>query len=176
MDYEEMKKQPAKRLGPGGTIVVGVILIVIGILSAFVLGHSNMKEGDASSSWPHVEGVISVSEVTSEGTHVESTSRYHTKIIYDYVVENKTFTSDRLDFRLGGHTYDRVEARAIVAQYPKGKKIAVYYKPEDPSLSCLEPGLRVGGAFSVGIGCILIGIIVVASGIFAKIKAIGSGG
>ncbi len=37
--------------------------------------------------------------------------------------------------------YTRGEAKAKASSYTVGSKLAVYYDPKDPAVSCLEPGV-----------------------------------
>ena len=52
----------------------------------------------------------------------------------------------------------------MVARYPEGKRVTVYYDPDDAATATLEPG-AVGGIFNMAMvagGLMLVGGIVVA--------------
>ena len=57
------------------------------------------------------------------------------KLRYRYVVNGESREGYRLRFGVFRKT---IEAR--VKQYPKGKKVRVFYRSTEPSLSVLEPG------------------------------------
>jgi hypothetical protein len=93
------------------------------------------------------------------------------EISYEYVVDGQTFTSDRISFRLDGNrSHVRQDVAEIVDQYGSETTVTVYYQADDPSVSCLESGVNLGGLFLIGIACIAIGLLVVASGVFATIR------
>src|SRR5262245_18265899 len=48
---------------------------------------------------------------------------------------------------LGELTIGSEGASRIVAQYPPGRRVTVYYNPRDPSQSTLRPGPAIGHAF-----------------------------
>ena len=153
--------------------MAGLILAGIGFLMAFVIGGTSMQLGEASTNWPTVEGVIKSAQIGDTGRPArEGDSRsYHPEIRYEYLVDGETFTSERISFRLEGiQSHARPEIAEIVASYRPGSKVTVHYNPEDPSVSCLETGMNVGGLVLIGMVCMAIGLLVVLSGTVAAIR------
>ncbi len=175
MDNVEMKGKPARKLGPVGIIVVGLIPLVIGFLLTFVWGYSDRQDGDASAYWPQAEGVVTASKFISRGSRKMDNLKYYPKVSYEYTVKGRTFTSSRIRFQIGGYySTNRLGIEQIIKEYPVKKKIAVYYDPQDPAKSCLETGSTGGTTFLVGMLCMLIGFILIVSAIVAAIKSHGS--
>lgn len=104
--------------------------------------------GVASEKWPTVNAKVTSSIVkkvqTKHGTRDEA------QIHYQYVVDGKTFDSDRIKF--GGMQLQSHDL--MVAAFPKGKQISIHYKPGDPGVSCLSTGVNqysVGMVFAIAI-------------------------
>ena len=56
---------------------------------------------------------------------------------YRYFVGSHQYEGDRPTFIRDGNYY---WAKSVVARYPVGRTVNVYYRPDDPSDSVLEPG------------------------------------
>ena len=72
-------------------------------------------------------------------------------------------------FAIGGKIYDdESTARKVLKQYPPGKKVKVYYHPENPTISCLESGCSWDCylLFVFGLLFILIGFYGIYLGIY----------
>lgn len=173
MNQNETQPTTYIRLGTVGTIVAGLVLVGFGLLMAVVIGGPAMEEGAQSEDWPTVDGVVKKSRVGDTGRpHREGENReYFPVVSYEYVVDDETYTSDRINFRLEGiRSHVRPEIEEVVDQYHPGSKVTVYYNPVEPGVSCLETGVHVGGIALIGVVCIVIGLLVVVSGVIAAIR------
>ncbi|MCX7759923.1 MAG: DUF3592 domain-containing protein [Hydrogenothermaceae bacterium] len=91
--------------------------------------------------WKKTEGVI----LESLPKRVENITRYQTYepfIEYVYYVNNKEFKSSRVfitDFQSDINTVQK-----ILSEFPKGKKVEIYYNPFNPSESILKKNLHAG--------------------------------
>jgi len=121
----------------------------------------------ASTRWPSAEGrVISSSvEMVEEvhrlrrGSRIEAPA-YRAAVTYSYRVGDALYTGDRVSFgdyssSIPGH------ARNICERYPPGKTIEVYYDPEDPRVSVIEPGVSVGAVMPLLIGLVFVTVGVI---------------
>jgi hypothetical protein len=59
---------------------------------------------------------------------------------YKYSVEGTEYTSRQISFDLLGDPGGRGGAETVVARYPVGRSVAVYYVPDNPATAILEPG------------------------------------
>jgi hypothetical protein len=169
MDPTETQNSDYKRLGPVGTVVSGLILAGVGFILAFVLGQSAMKDGAESDNWPSVMGKVTASKVTSFGSRDDRS--YRPEVSYEYSVNGQKYIFNRINFDVGGiQSHIRLEMVEITDRYRPGTQIDVYYKPEDPGVSCLETGMRLGSGFVIGIGCIAFGLLIVISGMIAGLR------
>jgi hypothetical protein len=117
-----------------------------------------------SQQWPSVEGEITSSYVQRDVRAIENSSKkptYTPKISYQYTVNGKTYTGEKISFSGGEGGEKKNEAQAVVDHYFSGKKIAVYYDPEHPKKAVLETGFRWQTFMpcAAGLGFLIVGII-----------------
>ena len=113
-------------------IICGSISSIIGIISLIVLLFE-VSFLIRSKRWPAVFGTVQSSreeEVTYTGDSV-SASAYHPAIFYRYEVDGKQYTS------LERHLSQTDDLR-LVAEYPVGMRVNVYYNPKKPKESTLK--------------------------------------
>lgn len=147
--------------------VVIAIIIVSGLISALgitalVIGMQEIIDATSSRDWPEASGTVIHSKI--ENTETTSTGKrnreysYQADIKYKYFVNGKTYVGDRISW---GEVSNKDIAQRRVDNYPVGREITVYYDPEIPEKSVLEPGYSSGLLFLplLGIGAILCAII-----------------
>jgi hypothetical protein len=112
---------------------LGILLVVAGgslvVTSFLLLGNSAARRH-----WPMVQGEVL-------HTQVAGTRAFHPEIVYSYTVNNQKYSdTTAMDSpAFGGRNNKYDVARKIVAEYPTGKAVSVYYDPTDPSISTLRP-------------------------------------
>lgn len=133
-------KSKSKR-GSGTTSPVGCLslfgliwmLIVLGI-DGFLL-HSGYKMLDARERYLSVPGVVVQSRV-DEQTDSDGTT-YTPFVEYEYEVGGQTYRGDR-DSMFNFSSSSRSNARDVVDRYPAGKRVEVFYDPDDYTESVLD--------------------------------------
>src|SRR3954465_2652022 len=127
---------------PGGFIVTVVtipFLIFIGILVIVML--RSVRKGSAGKHWPATDGRILSSEVTShrsldsDGTH---TTIYEPAVQYEYNANGQRYQSKEISFGGIDGTSSTDFAEGVVAKYPLGSAVQVFYNPAKPSEAVLE--------------------------------------
>ena len=78
-------------------------------------------------------------------------------ITYEYMIGEQKFISNRVNFGYQAMS-DRSYAQGYVDKYFVGKKVIVFYDPNDPSISVLEPQVRWYTPFSFYIMLLLIAL------------------
>ncbi len=119
--------------------------------------------GQASLTWPSVEGKITSSYVSVHDSSMPSDDvrrkSYRASIKYTYVVDRTTYKGSTISFAPFGR-----HARKTVNKYRRGARVRVYYDPDDPETAVLEAGtttatlVLLGGAAGFLVFVILFSI------------------
>lgn len=122
----------------------------------------------ASRTWPKAVGKIVAAAVSTiyernsgdtESTLNRTTKKYRADVQYTYRVGQRDFAAAAITLGWAPLYGFARDAEAVVAKYPAGAEVDVYYDPANPELCMLEPESRGG---------------VLAPLIFAMIFAVGS--
>jgi len=129
----------------------------LGIL-ALSSGLQRFWQGNASQSWPAVEGKVLFSRVNAsesrDSDHARTTS-FSPQFVYEYVVDGaKHFNNRRRFGRIEGSSEDW--AKDIAGRYEKGRTVLVHYYPADPDVAVLEPGNNSEGLWLPGVGLVAL--------------------
>ena len=100
-----------------------------------------------SENWDKGTATITSSEIEKterrskdpQGFNQTSTS-YSVRVKYSYTVEGSNYEGNTIGFGTMSHN-EKSDAQEELKSYPKGKKIDVYYDPENPSDSVLKKGV-----------------------------------
>ena len=124
--------------------IIGINLMISGTI--FILGYIALTSGlnkidqaKASTQWPTVEGTIVQSEMlmpNAENEKKKDPLAHATVIIYRYQVDGKWMMGNRVSWNTN-HTKEIAQKR--MHTYPLNKTVRVYYNPDNPNLSILEP-------------------------------------
>ena len=118
-------------------------------VSFAIYGWTILQNSQMSNRWPSVQGQIVSSHVRINSD--EDGVSYFPEIRFKYVVDDHLYTSDTVNFgQYGNSNESRVQK--IVNQYERGKEVLVYYDPDQPLTSVLEPGVIGSGFFVFGLG------------------------
>jgi hypothetical protein len=114
--------------------VVGGMAIYVGAIYLWAF----KKERD-SKSWPKTRGVITHSSIESDLVNVGGGSAVvvRPKIIYEYEVNRKKYTSSQLAIT-ERNTASEDLAREKAEKYSPGQQVDVYYDPRNPSFAILN--------------------------------------
>ena len=157
--------------------IIGLIISLIGfvlfLLSALAIANSLFAKD-----WIMTIGKITHSEVYISKSDGDFTATYRPNIIFEYSVFGEKFICDRLYFGVKiMSSGNLVNSRKLVEKYPVNKEVAVFYKPDKPKQSVIEPGIHfvLGRLFLISIFLIAIGISMFLNGdlvlwLFEQIK------
>jgi hypothetical protein len=116
-----------------------LIFVIVGALVLY-FGFRDLQRAKASAAWPTAQGMVQRSSVEyHRGSKGGGT--YHAEIMYEFTVDKTTFSGADVAFGDYGSS-NPSHARRIVNKYPQGKRVPVYYMPENPDVCVLEPGLK----------------------------------
>ena len=148
-----MEERTNKQTGCLSSILAMGIFLLVGAGLSF-WGWNILQNARASAAWPTAEGRVTKSEVTLS-TDAEGADSYSPEVTYTYTVDSTSHTNDTIKF--GENAYgSRKKAEGIAANYPVGRNVTVYYDPEQPGRSVLEPGVSAGSYIVLGIGVFFI--------------------
>ena len=172
----------------------GGLVTILGAVcgAAFVLGFigtgvfliyrnlQSRKRAEASQGWPSTVGQIGESRVT-HSTHTDSegdtSDSYAPYVEYTYQVAGQTFTGRDITFGFKQGYGNASKAQAVLAQYPVGAQVSVYYDPADPQQAVLE---RKAGGYGVGLALgivfLAVGTCLGCGGIFALFSTLMAAG
>lgn len=137
------------RLVAWGALLLGALLSLWGV--------QEVRHGFASKNWPATGGQIHSVE---RGYRQDPRDEYYEEALYTYTVKGRPYRGDRIRFGpatslLEGFFSARKTERSVT--YPKGAKVKVYYKPDDPSVAVLQPGARGETFMGLLVGLALAG-------------------
>jgi hypothetical protein len=142
-------------LGPITAMGLGVVAI-----GAYV---NLLRERLASRHWPTAAGKITASAVESEvDTQTDDKGHHSTQTVYRpairfaYRVGEREYHSSHWKWGWTALYSSPARPEAIVAQYPVGKEVPVYYDPAQPETAVLDPVNKTGVGVSLLVGIFLI--------------------
>jgi hypothetical protein len=145
-------------------LIGAIVSLSLGLL-VIVAGVEINRRGDTTRSWPTTPGTILVSEV------VTLKSKFEAVITYTYTIESHTYTSDRIYHRALPYYSEREQAQVLVAEFPPGQTVPIYYNPADPQYAVLVPGKTIEGTIFIVIGAVLLVFGLVGIAAFRSGKA-----
>lgn len=126
------------------------LFVIVGV-TVFGFGVRQYMRAQKSNSWPYVMGEVVYSDV--ERRSDEDGTTYSAEVEYEFTVADRLLSGNLVKF---GETSssNSSHARRIVNRYPVGSEVRVFYDPNDPYLSVLEPGVHASTYFMPGFGLI----------------------
>ena len=134
---------------------------ILWIIAAFALGFGSigvvgtarqLVRRQRSKSWPVAAGRVTHSEMTVEAKRSakSDTTMYGARIAYTYTIGGVEYEGNQVDWLDDIKTNFDSPARKLVAKYPVGQLVNVYYDPADPKTALLEPW-RLRGIFFIAL-------------------------
>jgi len=126
-------------------IAIGSGVFLLGIALLIHVRFSRDDEGGGSTwKWPATPGRVIDSRIEIR-LHRTQPADYADRILYEYTVKGRVYHSQAVDLQ-ARDVRDRSAMYALVAAYPTGKAVTVWYDPANPSHALLVP--QTGGANS----------------------------
>jgi len=123
----------------GGLVVIVTLAFSIGLIW---VGLNGYIQADKSKSWPSTDGLVVISYASEEvdSSSYERIPYYVPNISYDYTIDDRQYYGGSQKGLEVSKYQTREEAEAVIAKFPKGGTVPVYYKLGQPSESVLELG------------------------------------
>jgi hypothetical protein len=137
---------------PRWPVSTGSRCIFAGLLAIVVFSPLYYVQ-NKSKSWPTTEGVVTKSAV------LHSAEKDTLNFSYTYSVEQRRFTSSRVNNALINR-FGGLDPQQAASTYSVGRKVIVYYDPENPGDALLEPGASSQTIWGIvfGVVAFLLGI------------------
>ena len=123
---------------------VGMYFLAVTLLLCTPLGVwgtvNQFRQARASESWPQVLGTIEAAWIRENKLGNNLRGSFTAEIEYVYVVDNKTLIGKQI----APHKQEygtREEAQKLIAPYPIRSQQPIFYNPDEPTESMLEPGV-----------------------------------
>lgn len=116
------------------TYIIIILLVILGGIVTSVWGIRVLKQSRIASAWPTVDGVVTESEPESEHDELLPHIRFEYRV-------NDQALSNTIKFPPDTNPLPEF-ARSYIEKFPVGQNVQVYYNPENPSDSTLEPSLQ----------------------------------
>jgi hypothetical protein len=134
-------------------MIAGVIAVCMGVNAAQALMHAR-----ESVNWPSVKGEAVRSDYSQYNKRTRKTTNVIGDVSFTYVVNGKKYHAKNIYF--GAYPDE-----AMRRKYENGTLVEVYYRPSDPSLAVLHPGLSPHSYSGVmGSGLVLLVALGLAAG------------
>ena len=141
-------------------LVIGILVFVLLILNAIFLGviFFMRRKMAAVSQWPSTMGAVNSSYLERRSSSEGGSTNYPV-VQYSYQVGGQTYQGTKL---APGPEVGGTGAGKVVARYPEGAQVMVFYNPENPSDAVLErkaPAQWLIWLLLIVFDCVLCGVI-----------------
>jgi hypothetical protein len=144
-------------LSPEARMWVSVGMLIFGVVVC-LWGARTLYFCLTSKSWPTTEGTVTSKEYVREEEYKHGRTDYYYRVSYTYSVEGVDYSSDNVRFGIQvlSPFFSAIE-RSEAAHYSPGVKVTVYYHPDRPGVSVLEPGHAFDSVLMVMLGIVVAG-------------------
>jgi len=117
------------------------IFFIAGMTAAYFTFFKPVYNLISASSWEPVQAKVISSRVKSHSDSDGTT--YSIEILYEYKINGQTYRNDSYNF-MNFSSSGYKSKRQITRQYPKGKKITIYFDPDNPHSSVINRNFTAG--------------------------------
>ncbi len=144
-----------------GLLCIGsfLLLFVAGGVYLIVTSVRSRRKAQASQSWPSVTGRVLAADIVEYVSRDEdkTTRSYHLAVQYEYEVNGQRYVGDKVNIGPVRRNINPRRSQEILARYPVGGNVTVYYNPVNPQEAVLERAAAHTTAILVlGIALILV--------------------
>ena len=140
-------------------LTVGALFLLAGIFVAG-LTTEQLIAGISAKNWPTSTAVIISSDTEWQHGTSGGSPTLIAEVVYEYEVNGHSYHNNRISPNQYGSNKPS-HAQREAAAYPVNSSVFVYYNPDDPAQSFLEPG--VGWVYLIGLA---VGLAVGLAGLF----------
>ena len=141
-----------------------IVTVSVAMAGFFMVltGGTSAYEAYSSQFWPTTKGEINTSRVETR-SDAYGNRTYRSKIKYAYSVNHlenpgEYFAGERVGIDPFPPSDSRAIAEARLVRYPKGEIVDVYYNPNHPQKSMLEPSFSLSKLIVPGVGLLVLAV------------------
>ncbi len=147
---------------PGKLSLTSTLLLIVGA-GFVVVGWLSLRDDRNVVEWPSVEGRIvsaraieeAVENTNSASGRKRVTTRHSAELAFEYSVAGETRRGNRIQRREPA-ARTQAEIEELLARFPVGRSVKVYYDPRDPDRSVLVSEPASGGYAPIVFGATLL--------------------
>jgi hypothetical protein len=136
--------------------IISILGVVVVLTTLF-----DLYRALACRSWSTTQGVITMASAEIISAYQQTRKLHSTKnqtlFYYDYTVNGEKYLGARIFF---GDTFlslfSFAAAKSAITKYKEGQTVTVYYNPNNPANSVLEPGVKWQALAALVLGVLLI--------------------
>ncbi|MBT3313902.1 MAG: DUF3592 domain-containing protein [Anaerolineae bacterium] len=139
-------------------LVGGFVVLVFGIIGAVLIYKyfQEKKEAEESQGWSSTIGQIIKSFMRREVSYESNNTIYYPEVEYLYEFIGTEYTGHRIAFGgSAGHSNSR-KSEEVLARYPVGKSVPVFYDSNNPQDSVLIRKMGTGGKVFLFVGALFL--------------------
>ena len=130
---------PSLRKRRPQAVVIGVLIIALGLVFAYVFLSAHLAQFDAARNFRPAEAtVLSSRMITSHRAITNNPRTYSVHVEYRYRVAGRDYTSARYAFLDNDRFTDPLYAKRVLAKYPSGATITIWHDPDDPARAVID--------------------------------------
>ena len=133
---------------------------IVGVLLSIIMPIS-IRRGKESKEWPTSEGTVISTEVEERHEYNEDGESvyYYPRVHYDYRVGDHVYHGFK--YKLMNVSMSKRKAHEFISNFMPGDTLTVYYDPEKPTESVMQPGAQqyLYVFLAIGIGLIALSLV-----------------
>lgn len=137
-------------LGWSMTIILGIFIFITGVV--------NVQEGRESFRWPRANAKLKSTQLQFH-TGSKGGKSYAPKVNCSFIVNGQEYEGTEYDF--SSNYTSKEKAQKKVAEIKTMQPLLVHYKPEDPSINVIHPGVHFVAYLRllIGIAAVVISVM-----------------
>jgi len=137
-----------------------IVLLIVGVVLSILMLIA-INRGKRSKNWPTSEATVISTEVEEKHEYDEDGESvyYYPRVHYDYRIGGQVYQGYK--YKLLEASMSKRKAFQFISNFMPGDKLTVYYDPEKPTESVMQPGEQkyLYVFMAIGIGTIILSLV-----------------
>jgi hypothetical protein len=141
------------------SVIIVFTFFLLMLFAWFTFSVIGVTKAIITKSWPKIKGSIISTEV-KEVKSFKGATKFAPVVHYSYTFNNEEFISDKYSSTLARGS--SIWADEVISHYPDNSAISIYYNPQNPKESVLDPGLHADNYWRVILSSFFIFVVLLA--------------